>query len=267
MKQNRYSKVAFAVALASASVSVMAAEEVTMPPAPQPANDAAAAAAAAAIKPKPKWESSAGLGVTITDGNSDTLLFTATAVTQRKWDSGEFSAGVDGGYGENDSVQNVGYVKGFAQYNYLLTERWYGFVRAAGLHDSIADIAYRVPLSLGIGYYFVKNDRTTLSAEAGPGYVWEKVGNDSRDYATIRFGEKFTHKFSDRARIWQSFEYQPKIDEWSNYFLTGEIGVGADITKQLELRLVLQDWYVSEPAAGRESNDLKLVAGVNYKFQ
>src|SRR5690606_9143280 len=124
-------------------------------------------------------------------------LFTANAQTLRKWDQGEFSAGVDGGYGENEGEQNVGYVKGFGQYNYLFRERWYGFARVEALHDAIADIAYRIPLSVGIGYYFIKNDRTTLSAEAGPGYVWEKVGDDAREYATIRFGEKFTHKFSD----------------------------------------------------------------------
>ncbi len=263
---NLNTRAALAGLLACAGTAVAVAEDANVP-APQPATDNAAAAAAAATPPKPKWETTVGLGASVTDGNSETLLFTANALTLRKWDKGEFSAGVDGGYGESDNEQNVGFVKGFSQYNYLITPRWYGFVRAEALHDSIADIAYRVPLSVGIGYYIIKNDRTTLSVESGPGYVWEKVGNDSRDYATIRFGEKFTHKFSDRARMWQSFEYQPKVDEWSQYFLTGEIGVEADITKRMALRVVVQDWYVSEPAPGRESNDLKLVAGINYKFQ
>lgn len=235
-------------------------------PAPQPATDAGAAAAAAAVPPKPKWETSAGVGLSVTDGNSETLLFTVNATTLRKFEKGEFSAGADAGYGENEGTQNVGYVKGFGQYNYLLTDRWYLFGRAEGLHDSIADIAYRVPLSLGVGYYFIKNEKVTLSAESGPGYVWEKLGDDARDYATIRFGEKFTWKISDRARLWQSFEYQPKVDEWSHYFLNAEIGVEADITKKMALRVVAQDWYVSEPAPNRKSNDLRLVAGVNYKF-
>lgn len=232
-------------------------------PAPQVA---AEEGAAVAEPPKPKWETTAGLGLTITDGNSETLLFTVNGNTLRKWEQGEFSAGVDAGYGENDGEQNVGFVKGFGQYDFRLAERWYGFVRAEALHDSIADIRYRVPLTVGVGYHFIKTEKTSLRAEAGPGYVWEKVGTDSREYATIRFNERFTHKFSDRARIWQSFEYQPKVTDWGEYFLTGEIGIGADITKALELRVVLQDWYVSNPAPDRDSNDLKLVAGVNYKF-
>lgn len=253
------------VALALSGLTGMA-QEASLP-VPQPAADAAGGAAAVPVKPKPKWETSVGLGASVTDGNSETMLFTANGVALRKWDKGEFEAKADAGYGTDDGDQNVGYVKGSAQYNYLVTDRWFGFGRVEALHDSIAEIKYRIPLSVGVGYYFIKNDRVTLSAEMGPGYVWEKVGDDARDFATIRFAERFTWKISDRARLWQSFEYQPKIDEWSEYFLTGELGVEADLTKQLALRVVFQDWYVSNPAEGKENNDMRLVAGLNYKFQ
>lgn len=252
---------------AMSGVALFAQDQASNVPTPQPANDAAAAAAKAAVPPKPKWETSAGVGVSVTDGNSDTLLFTANVSTLRKFAHGEFMAGVDGGYGENNSVQNVGFVKGFGQYNYLFADPWYGFARVEALHDDIASIAYRVPVSVGVGYYFIKNEKTTLSAEVGPGYVFERIGGVEDDYATIRFAEKFTHKLSDRARVWQSFEYQPKIDEWTQYFLTGELGAEADLTKKMSLRVVLQDWYVSNPAPNRQSNDLRVIAGVNYKFQ
>jgi putative salt-induced outer membrane protein YdiY len=263
MKQSPRSATGVMLTLALTGLAATAQQAVV--PAPQPALDAGAAVPPP--PPKPKWETSVGIGATITDGNSETLLFTANGVALRKWDKGEFEGKVDSGYGTDDGDQNVGFIRGSAQYNYLITDRWYGFLRVEALHDSVADIAYRIPLTAGVGYYLIKNDRVTLSGEVGPGYVWEKVGDDDRDYATIRFAEKFTWKFSDRARLWQNFEYQPRIDDWSEYFLTGEVGVEADITKQLALRVVFQDWYVSHPAEGKESNDLKLIAGLNYKFQ
>lgn len=258
------SKRCVGVLLALAGCAAMGQENGTVP-APQPAGDAGAAAASVPVKPK--WEKSAGVGVSVTDGNADTMLFTANVLALRKWDKNEFSAGADAGYGENEGTRNVGFVRGFAQYNYLITEHLFGFGRVEGLHDAVSDIHYRVPISAGLGYYFIKNEKITLSAEVGPGYVFEKIGDDERDFATVRFAEKFTWKISDRARLWQSFEYQPKIDNWGEYFAAGELGVAAEVTKQLELRVVLQDWYVSNPAPGRESNDLKLTAGVNYKFQ
>ena len=44
------------------------------------------------------------------------------------------------------------------------------------------------------------------------------------------------------------------------------LGVESGMTKHLALQTYLQDTYHSEPAAGRLKNDLKLVAGVKYKF-
>ena len=45
-----------------------------------------------------------------------------------------------------------------------------------------------------------------------------------------------------------------------------EAGIGASITKNLELSVVIQDNYVNLPAPGRKSNDVKIVSGVTYKF-
>ena len=98
---NQMTKQVLGAAIAFAGAASVMAQEANVPT-PQPANDAGAAAAVAAVPPKPKWETSAGVGVSLTDGNSDTLLFSVNATTLRKWKTGEFSAGVDAGYGEND---------------------------------------------------------------------------------------------------------------------------------------------------------------------
>ena len=46
-----------------------------------------------------------------------------------------------------------------------------------------------------------------------------------------------------------------------------ELGVESGLTKQVSLRVYLQDTYDNEPAPGREKNDFKLIAGVAYKFR
>lgn len=212
------------------------------------------------------WKTTAGIGLTLTDGNSETLLLTADVNTQKKWDRNEFSAGAAATYGEDQDVKNNESISAFAQYNRLFTERIYGLLRVDGLHDAIADVEYRAAISAGAGYYFIKNKTTFLRAEAGPGYVFEKLGSDERDYATIRFGERFEHQLNKTANIWQSAEFVPKIDDWADYVATGEIGISSKLTEHLALRAYLQDVYRSEPAIGREKNDLKLVAGVTYTF-
>jgi len=212
------------------------------------------------------WKSSAALGTTLTRGNSETLLVNGNVNTEKKWESNELGFGLTGTYGEDRGNVNAQVVSGFGQYNRLFTEKWFGFFRADALHDDIADVRYRVTLAPGVGYYPIKTDKFTLGFEAGPGFVFEELGGQSASYITLRFAERLTWKISDRSRLWQSVEYLPKVDDFGSYVLNAEIGIDTDITKSLSLRVAAVDTYRSEPAPGRKSNDLKLIAGIAYKF-
>ena len=239
----------------------------------------AGADAAPAPEPekKPKWETSAGVGVTLTAGNSESVLATANFLTQYKRDKDEFRFTADAGYGEAKPMEsatnpdpemekNTAYVRGSAQYNRLFSERLYGYLRVDAIHDDVADVTYRVMLSPGVGYYFIKNAKTQLSAELGPGYVFEKLDDDENDYATLRLGERLEHKLSKTARLWQSVEILPEVTDFENFLLTFTAGIEADITKKLRVQVYVVDIYDNVPAPDRDQNDLKLVAGLKYVF-
>jgi putative salt-induced outer membrane protein YdiY len=223
-------------------------------------------AAPAAEASKPKWETTAGVAFSLAQGNSDTMLFTANINTLRKFEKGDLRLGADAGYGDNNDVKSVDYEKAFGQYNHNFSERCYGYARVDAIHDDIADVNYRVIGNIGAGYYFIKNEKTKLSAEAGPGVVFEQQGYDKNEYMILRLAERFEHKFSDRARVWQTFEIFPQVDEFDNYIANFELGFEADLTKQLALRVVAQDNYDNDPAPGRKKNDFRLLSGIQYKF-
>lgn len=228
-----------------------------------------------------KWESSIAAGLTLTRGNSSTFLGTLSLGTGKKWDQNELSMGADATYGTTKETINLGggakttqtdttaeSLHGFLQYNRLFTERWYGYGRVEGLHDGVADIDYRLTLSPGVGYYFIKDKTTDLSLEAGPGAVIQKLGDDQQSYFTLRIGEKFHHALTDHARVWQTAEFLPQVDDLNNYIINAEVGIEADINAsgKLSLRTYLQDTYNNVPAKGRQKNDAKLVAAIAYKF-
>jgi putative salt-induced outer membrane protein YdiY len=217
----------------------------------------------------PPWDISASAGLTLTRGNSKTLLGTANLLGSKKWDEGknELDLGVEGVYGENNSVRNAESVQGFGQYNRLFTDRFFGYLRLEGLHDAIADVDYRLMVSPGVGYYLIKETNTTLRAEFGPGYIYERDADDStHSYMILRLAERFDQKLNDHVKIWEGVEILPQVDKFSNYILNAELGVESGMTKHLALQTYVQDTYHSEPAAGRVKNDVKLVAGVKYKF-
>ena len=43
----------------------------------------------------PAWETSAALGLTLTRGNSETLLFSGSILSEKKWDMNEVRLGAD----------------------------------------------------------------------------------------------------------------------------------------------------------------------------
>ena len=222
--------------------------------------------------PKPHWESVAALGFTLTRGNSQTLLATLTAGTRKKWTSDELSFGADMTYGDStvngQNTVNANSAHGFAQYNRLFGKRFYGYGRADGMFDEVADIYYRAAVSPGVGYYFVNDTNIDLSLEVGPGYIWENQGGNIDNYATVRVGQKFHYQLSDRARFVETVEWLPQATLLHNYIVNFLAGIDTDITadKKATLGVYLYDNYNNVPAPGRVCNDVKLVAALGYKF-
>src|SRR5262245_38902430 len=74
---------------------------------------------AAEPPPPPHWESSAAAGLSLTRGNSSTLLATLTFDSIKKWPNDEVILGARGSYGEDSGEKNAESALGFAQYNHL----------------------------------------------------------------------------------------------------------------------------------------------------
>ena len=218
---------------------------------------------------KPKWEGAVNAGLTLTSGNSDTLLATMGANAKKKWDKNELMFGANGGYGESEDVKNADFVSAYGQFNHLFTEKFYGGVRVDGNYDGLADLTYRFNITPLAGYYFIKNDKTLLSAEVGPSLVIERYFGeaDNDSYLGVRFGQKFEHKLTDTTKIWEYADYTPQIDRWAEKYLVNvEVGISTAINKTWSLRVVGQFIYDSEPAPGRQKDDLRLIAGTEYRF-
>lgn len=212
------------------------------------------------------WITSASFGFTLAKGNTDTMLATGNLLSSKKWGRNEVDLGTDGTYGETDGTQSAGNIHGFGQYNRLFTERFFGLLRVDALHDAIAEVDYRVTLSPGVGYYFIKNTNTFLRAEAGPGFVFERVGGVTDSYVTLRLAERFETKINHHVKLWQSLEYLPAVKDFGDFVAHAEVGLDTSLTKKLSLRTFVQDTYDSTPAPGLKKNDVKLVVAIAYKF-
>ncbi len=218
-----------------------------------------------------EFESSLNLGLTLTEGNSETILGNAALVSEGTFSSGSsLRAGVEGNYGESridDTRQTtVENVRGFTHYRKNVSKRWYAALNAAALYDKIAEIDYRAILGPALGGYLIRRDNLTLSAEIGPSYVWEKVSRESDDYLALRIAERLEYELSETAKIWQSAEFIPKTEDFEDFLVTAEVGVNSAMTSRMQLRVVLQLSHDSTPGADLEKNDFTLISGLGIRL-
>lgn len=205
-------------------------------------------------------------GLTLADGNSNTKLADAEFKLEHKWAREELLFTLGGTYGEQEGTQNINNIKGKVNYRHLFSDRVFGYGDITGLRDDIADVDYRVVLSPGIGYYFLKSETLKLSGEFGPAEILEKVGGVTDETFAFRFAERLEWAISGASKIWQSVEILPAVGDFGDYLLNAEIGAEAPLADKLSLRLTVRDAYDSTPAAGREKNDLTVIGSVVYKI-
>ena len=224
------------------------------------------------------------LGATLTDGNSETMLANGSLLIAGEQEKlGSFKTGLEGNYGENTiretivapdgtvteterDDKTVANAKAYANVKKTLSAMTFAYLDGSVIHDGMSEIDYRAIVGPGLGMYLIKTDQRKLSVEAGVAQVWEEVADIEDDYLALRLAEVGEGKFENGARVWQSIEFMPEISDFDNHLINAELGVEAPLQGAMNLRVVLQDKYDSEPGAGLERNDLALIAGVSIKL-
>ena len=245
-----------------------------VPPMPVPVATAAIAAAVPptppakpSLPPKYPWQNAVSVGLTLTRGNSDTTLFTADYLTQRKTPFDEYKLDLNGSYGDQGSKDTVNNYKADAQWNHLFTKQFYTYGRVDGLRDIISEVDYRANIGPGVGYYMLKDTNLTLAAEGGGSYEAQRLDDTGdRSFATLRLADRFERRVNDHVRLWENAEILPQVDDFNNYVVNFEAGVEASISKSFSLKTFLDDNYDNDPAPGKLKNDAKIVAALGYKF-
>ena len=81
-----------------------------------------------------------------------------------------------------------------------------------------------------------------------------------------RVAQGYKRNLSATANVFQTLEWLPTIDDFGQFLLNAELGVESMMNDRLSLRLVAKNSHNSEPPAGKEDNDLSLIAGIGYKL-
>ena len=217
-------------------------------------------------KEKGEWKRSLEAGLSTASGNSDMLRYDGSASAAKETEENYFFLEAGGRYGESDNETDAANATGEAKVQHRLSERNYAALDVHARHDQIADLSYRVRGSLSLGRHFIWSDRIVLSAEAGPGYVSEKKGDEKEGFVAGRVGQYLEILLTDSLQIWESADFVQNLEDSAVYFITAEVGLETVLVGNLNLRLSLEDTYDSQPAEDKVGNDLTTKTTLVWRF-
>lgn len=216
------------------------------------------------------WGGTFDTGVGLVRGNSDSTNFTfglnAVRTAPRDkillYTNSAFSRSAINGV-TSTTAQSIA---GGVRYDMNVSDKAFGFGTVDLFNDRFQDLDLRTVIGAGGGYHAVKSARATFDVLFGGTFDREFFTTFNRSSAEVLLGETFTRKFLATSAFNESVFFYPNMSSSGNYRSTISIGLITKLTKLLSWQTSFNDYYLSDPPAGKKSNDLLFSTGLRLTF-
>lgn len=143
---------------------------------------------------------------------------------------------------------------------------WYGLGRFEADQDRYADINQRMTPAVGPGYAFFNGEDFKIKLELAGGFSQTNF----RDSTANRFEGMLIPRFFFESRIYGRSRFIQDVNVYSSladdggYRVRSESTVEAPFLDRLKIRLSVIDDFNSNPSAGAEQNDIRILSSVAY---
>ena len=214
---------------------------------------------------KAKWSAIFEAGLFFTEGNSNVFRVHGRAEAIRKSAKDLLKFYVSAEYSEEDDVRSTSEVKGGGYYEYLFTERFFGFGRFDLEYDEFENLDLRASFGVGAGYYWIKKEDHELKTRAGIGYLHESyMDGTSRDTAQAEVGLDYRIDITPWLRFTSGNTWYPTFKSIRDYRLVSDnaflIPLGDSDIWKLKLGALYE--YDSIPNPGFERLDQTYMASI-----
>ncbi|MCM8534204.1 MAG: DUF481 domain-containing protein [Lentisphaeraceae bacterium] len=145
---------------------------------------------------------------------------------------------------------------------------WY--VRAEYERDKIDDIKLSQTYAAGYGYYFIKEDPTTLRGRVGLQYRIDEYYEDEKsDSMGLDFGLNFKTDLSEKVKWFTDITYTPSFeDPTSDYKIKHASGLSMPLGTEwnMYLKSGVEHDYNSKPSEGKKHLDTEYFLRLEVEF-
>lgn len=259
---------------AAAAPTAAVAPEAGAAPAAETAPAATASSPALPPPPPPPpkdWKFKFTFAGSGASGNTENagIVTKLTGANERERSKTIFDTGYWFNSADGDSNENKFTVGG--RHDWLFPgKRYFFFANSRFDYDDFNSWLYRLTGHVGAGYRIFEPPKLALSGLAGIGFIkqWKSIDEDWRPEGLLGIDGKFDIA-RNHAIVFKSY-YYPDLSDFSDFNYRWVNGVywswKIDRDNGLSLTAGIDQEYQSQIAAGREHNDIRVYAGVDWEF-
>lgn len=214
------------------------------------------------------WNSHAEFGIDGSDGNADTLALQTGLEMKRQNDVYTLAIDVDYRQASNRGETTEDNGRFNLDYDRLLGDTsWSAFGKYGMEWDKFKAFDLRINLNGGVGYFWIRDDTTTLATRFGAG-ASKEIGSPVDDWIPEAvFGIEAERQLTKRQKIKGKVDYFPAWENFGDYRLVTDLAweILLDGSENLSLKLAATDRYDSTPQ-GAKANDIYYSLLLLYKF-
>jgi putative salt-induced outer membrane protein YdiY len=216
------------------------------------------------------WTGSLDTGLGLVTGNSQSTNVTfglnAVRVATRDkityYTNGAFSRSTVNGVASTTAQAIAGGVR----YDLNLSDKAFAFGTVDMLNDRFQALDLQMALGAGVGYHAIKDSRTTVDLLVGPSFVRQSFTTFNRSSGEVLLGESLTRKFGASSAFNEALFFYPNFTSTGDYRGTLSLGLVTKLSKTLSWQTSFNDFYLSNPAPGKKTNDMLLSTGLRVTF-
>jgi putative salt-induced outer membrane protein YdiY len=217
------------------------------------------------------WSGFFDTGYSMTAGNAETRSFTNSARAQRKTERDKITAqftsvlAKNSTAGESETTANA--IRGGTRYDINLNEKVFTFAFVDLEFDKFQGLDLRNVVGGGMGWHIKDSEKVTFDFFSGGSFNQEFFDmEESRRSGELVFGEELGYDFSARSSWSQRFAIYPNLQQTGDYRMQFDSSLASELLGWLGWHVTFSDRFVSNPAVGREKNDVLLTTGLRISF-
>ena len=217
------------------------------------------------------WTGFIDTGLAAARGNSETttfnLGFNAARVTPRDKISVYISSLYASQSTAGKSATTANAIRGGLRYEVNVSDKLFAFGFTDQEHDKFQDLDLRAVFGGGLGLHAIKTNTTLLDLFGGASLNKEFFSTGlNRTSVEALVGEELNHKVSRSTTLREKLSFYPNISSVGDYRLNFDSGIVTQLSRWLSWQVSLSDRYLTNPVAGKKTNDILLTTGLRVTF-